>query len=293
MDGNFEKHRISNIINIQNIISLHYFEFDRNFTYPGESHDFWELVYADKGHILINTGDSTFTLNQGECYFHKPNEFHSHSADGHIAPNIFIASFVCRSQSMKLFSSKKVHVPASLRPIISSIIDESRRTFDLPFNRPEFTPLCLRKDSILGGQQMIRTYLEQFLILLLRNEYSDQSTNSLLSNELMSEHIAAQLKKTISASAYRNISVAQLCKEMKYSKTYLSKIFLHNFGCSINSYIVKVKIEEAKKLIREHSHNISQISDMLCFSNPFYFSRVFRRVTGMSPTEYKRSVKID
>lgn len=293
MDSGFKKHRISNIINIQNIVSLHYFEFDRNFVTHGESHNFWELIYADKGDICINTGNNTFTLRQGECYFHKPNEFHIHSADGNVAPNIFISAFVCTSNTMKLFRSKKFYVPASLRPVISSIIDESRKSFDLPFNRTEFIPLKPREDAILGGQQMVRTYLEQFLILLLRNEYSDSNEVVLSTINATAEHLAVQMKKKIEVSAYEDISVSQLCTEMRYSKTYLSKVFFNNFGYSINTYISKVKIEEAKKLIREHTHNFSQIADMLCFSNPFYFSRVFRRVTGMSPTEYKKSVKID
>ena len=293
MDSKIEKYRISNIITIKNIVSLHYFEFEPDFSSKGEQHNFWEIIYADKGNFQIETGDAAFTLKQGECYFHRPNEYHRHSADGKSAPNIFIANFVCNSQAMKLFNSKKIYIPSTMRPIISNIIDESRKAFDLPFNRTEFAPLKPRENAILGGEQMIRTYLEQFIIFLLRKEYAGASTSAILGNEAVTEHIASQMKKRIETSAYQNISVAEICREMKYSKTYLSKIFLHNFGCSINVYIAKVKIGEAKRLIREHEHNFSQISDMLCFSNPFYFSRVFRRVTGMSPTEYKRSVKID
>ena len=167
MDTKFEKHTLSNIITIKNIISLHYFEFEPDFSSKGERHNFWELVYADKGDFQITLCDTSFTLKQGECYFHKPNEYHRHSADGKVAPNIFIANFVCTSPSMRRFKSKKFCIPTAMRPIISSIIDEGRKTFDLPFNRPELKPLILRTDSIVGGQLMIRTYFEQLLILLI------------------------------------------------------------------------------------------------------------------------------
>ena len=50
------------------------------------------------------------------------------------------------------------------------------------------------------------------------------------------------------------------------------------------------KIKEAKKLIREEQYNITQISYMLAFDNPHYFSRVFKRITNMTPTQYKNSV---
>jgi len=287
------KHKIANIINIQKIVTLHYFEFERSFRSKGESHDFWEMIYADKGDLQVKLKNKEFTLFQGECYFHKPNEYHTHYANGVVAPNIFIISFVCNSQSIKIFKGKKIRIPAKLKPIISSIIDEGRKTFDLPFNDPELKELKLKDLSIAGGQQMIRTYLEQLLILLLRHECNTSDTNVFSSKETMMEHVAEEMLKKLDSYAYKRISVDKFCKEMKYSKAYLSKIFKHNYSCSISTYMTKVKINEAKKLIREHNHNFSEISDMLMFSNPLYFSRVFKKITGMSPTEYKNSVKID
>ena len=56
--------------------------------------------------------------------------------------------------------------------------------------------------------------------------------------------------------------------------------------------MLKEKIKKAKNLIREGNLNFTEISDTLSFDNPQYFSRVFRRVTGMSPTEFKNSLDI-
>lgn len=293
MGTDYIKHKISNIISIQKIVTLHYFEFDRDFCFKGESHNFWEMVYADKGPLQITAGDKEITLSPGECYFHTPNEFHLHKADGINATNVFIITFVCNSESMNAFKSKQIYIPVKLRSFISNIIDEGKKTFDLPFNNPYLKQLQLLDNSIMGGQQMIKTYLEQLLILLLRNEYSSSEAKMLTSNELMTGSIAERMMKKLSNSAYENISVEKFCRDMNYSKAYLSKIFLKTYGCTINKYITKVKVEEAKKLIREHKYSFTQISDLLCFSNSLYFSRVFKRVTGMSPSEYKNSVKID
>ena len=54
--------------------------------------------------------------------------------------------------------------------------------------------------------------------------------------------------------------------------------------------IAKVRINRAKELIREGVMNFSEISDMLDFDNPQYFSRVFKRETGMTPSEFKHSL---
>ena len=291
MKSDYIKHNINNIINIQKIVTLHYFEFDRNFYFAGESHDFWEMVYVDKGVLQIKTSKSEFSLPQGECYFHKPNEFHIHKADGVTAPNVFVISFVCRSESMKFFKYKQIKVPAKIKTLISNIISEGQKTYELPFNNPDLKELRLLPDSIAGGQQMIRTYLEQFLIMLLRHETASAKNKIFASRDLMLENLANKMRQKLDTFAYKNITVEEFCAEMQYSKVYLSKVFMQNFGCTINEYINNVKISEAKRLIREREYNFTQISDMLCYSDPLYFSKVFRRVTGMSPSEYKKSVK--
>ena len=57
-------------------------------------------------------------------------------------------------------------------------------------------------------------------------------------------------------------------------------------------YVNILKIAEAKKLIREKNNNFMQISNMLNFNNPHYFSKVFKKITGLSPREYMNTVNI-
>ena len=286
------KHQISNIISIHKIVTLNYFEFENDFCYQGEKHNFWELVYVDKGKLSVETEEKTITLNQGECIFHKPNEFHSHKADGVIAPNYFVICFVCNSQHMNIFRKKHFKLSEKQRVYIANIIAEAKQVFDLPENKPDDQKLKVFTDELIGGQQMIRMYLEQLLILLLRQEYG--TVNKIVPGETGTEsHIAIQMKRKLDMNVYQRISVEEFCREMQYSKAYLSKIFLAEFGTTIHGYITRAKIKEAKSLIRERTYNFTQISDMLCFSNPLYFSRVFKRETGMSPSEYKNSVKIN
>lgn len=283
------KHQISNIINIHKIVTLNYFEFENDFQYKGEKHNFWELVYVDKGKLTVETSDESFTLNQGECVFHRPNEFHSHKANGVIAPNYFVICFVCNSSHMNIFRKKRFKLSEKLKKFIENIITEAQQVFDLPINKPEEKQLKVSQSELIGGQQMIRTYLEQFLIMLLRQEYG--TVNAASGNAGSENQLAIQMKQRLDMYIYQDVSVEDFCHEMQYSKSYLSRIFLKEFGCTIHHYITSAKIKEAKTMIREHAYNFTQISDMLCFSNPLYFSRVFKKITGMSPSEYKKSVK--
>ena len=59
------------------------------------------------------------------------------------------------------------------------------------------------------------------------------------------------------------------------------------------NFYCQMKINRAKELIREKNHTFTEISEILGFDNALYFSRVFKRITGMSPREYANSVCVD
>lgn len=286
-------HKIPNILPVDEIDTIHYFELDKNFQSRGETHDCWEFVYVDKGVVVAEADGVRHVLGQGDGIFHKPDEYHTHSANKIVAPNIFIITFVCKSPSMAYFQGRVLHIPEKLRSLIASILSESHKTFEMPFNQVYLREMKVKHDGVIGGLQMIRTYLEQFLILLLRNENLEQKS-VFSTRENMEGHLAHQMAKTIESGVYgAKMTVEDICNSHGYSRAYLSRIFKDNHGCTMTEYMSRVKIDEAKRLMREQSMNFTQISDALSFSNPLYFSRVFKRVTGMSPTEYCKSIKID
>ena len=66
---------LQTILSVGSIISIHYFDYMSDFSFPGESHDFWELLCVDKGEIDALAGDERYTLKRGSIIFHQPNEF--------------------------------------------------------------------------------------------------------------------------------------------------------------------------------------------------------------------------
>lgn len=64
-------------------------------------------------------------------------------------------------------------------------------------------------------------------------------------------------------------------------------------GETLAAYAVKARVARARRLIREGDLNFAEISDRLGFDNPQYFSRVFKRVMGMTPSEFRRSLDRD
>ena len=284
----YVKHKLENILHISRIVSIYYFEFDKNYKFNGEAHDFWEFVYVDKGAIIATAKEKDISLRQGEILFHKPNEFHKLRADGKLAPNIFVMTFDCHSAAMNYFKGRHVLLPPRLRDLIGLIIKETEATFNQPFIDPVLQQPTVKEHPPLGGQQLIRIYLELLLIQLMRE---DKGNLIFPSKNTLDSHLVKQILQFLEEHLYEELEMDRICAHLNYSKTYLCTVFQLNMHTGIMQYFGKLKIEEAKKLLREGNLNITQISEQLCFCNPHYFSSVFKRYTHMSPREYRQSVK--
>ena len=137
---------------------------------------------------------------------------------------------------------------------------------------------------------MIKTYLEQLLILMIRMGEKDEPV-IFPSKESLQNHLVISIRDYIEEHLEENIRVSEICAHLGYSKTYLSRIFHEASGDTMSNYIVLRKIDRAKRLVREQKMNFTEISEHLGFNNPQYFSRVFKRVTGMSPSEFRQTLE--
>lgn len=101
------------------IVTVHYFEYAKNYVFEGEKHDFWELLYVDKGEVEVMADSTGYRLRQGDMIFHKPDEFHNVFANGVVAPNLVVVSFVCRSAAMSYFEGKILRLDGDERALLS------------------------------------------------------------------------------------------------------------------------------------------------------------------------------
>ena len=97
--------------------------------------------------------------------------------------------------------------------------------------------------------------------------------------------------KYLKDNLHTHITIEQICKEHSVGRSYLQKIFKSYCDLGIIEYFSYLKIQEAKELIRMRSMNFSEISEKLGYSSIQYFSRQFKKITGMTPTEYSNSIK--
>lgn len=87
---------------------------------------------------------------------------------------------------------------------------------------------------------------------------------------------------------YRSeLSMQDVARAMSYSEAYFCKLFKQCFGKNFTSYLTEYRVEEAKRLLEDPMVNIKEIGKAVGYGDSNYFTKVFRRVTGVSPTEYR------
>ncbi len=288
----FPRIKLEKVIEVERIVSLFYFEYAKDFVFPGESHDFWEFLYVDKGQAEVMADTEGYQLEQGEIIFHKPNEFHSVWANGKIAPNLIVVSFVCNSPAMKFFENKILKAGEQEKTILANLIKERTLCFDKRLN--EFiTEKNKRPDEVFGAQQLIKIYLEMLLITFIRNNTAVQNQDrvSFLTRRRVEDDLVNRIICFMKENIDKNLSIDDFCEEFGLSRTRIKDLFREKLNTGIIQYFRHLKIEKATELIREENYNFSEIADKLGFSSVHYFSNVFKKITDMTPSEYAISVK--
>lgn len=289
---NYVKIKPKTLINVSRIVTIYYFEFGPNFSNAGERHDFWEMVYIDKGSVVIGREDEEFVANQGEVIFHKPNELHS-IRSLNSSPNFFVISFECNSIAMKYFERFKIKLDDKLKVFISSIVNEANKTYVIAKNNPKYKKLERKQNAPLGAEQLIKIYLEQILIFMLRAITKKGNISAVVPEDPNDKNpIVSAITAYMNERVEDVVRVSDVCNEFGYSRSFLNKMFKASTGESLAAYFTVLKIKRAKSLIRDTNLNFAQISARLSFENPQYFSRVFKRQTGMTPSEYKRRAHV-
>ena len=289
MEKKYYRHKIENLLVINRIITIHYFEFAKNFHFKEETHDFWEIVYADKESIFCTADDEELILNEGEILFHKPNERHSLRANGKSAPNVFIISFECKSEAVRFFENKKLTLDTSLLRFVYALIEESKKTFHMHYSDPELKKMSLLDKPTLGGQQLVKNYLEILLVNLMRNETEKENAEVVfLPHEKLGEQVAKQVMAFLKEHIHERLEIADICLALNYNKSYIFEQFKKATGRSVMAYFIRLKTERAKRFLRETEMSVTQIADALAFDTPNYFSKTFKKITGYTPLQYKK-----
>lgn len=288
---NLEDSFSGHVFDIQKILTVYQNDFTKNYHFPGEKHDFWELVYVDSGEVEVTADDKTYQLKKDDIIFHKPNEFHSISGNKQVASSVVIISFVCESISMSLFENVIIKATHEHRKIIGKFIAEAKNVFKSDLGRV-YDPSNRLEEAMFGSEQMMYMYLSQLLILLKRTDENKKMTrkSGLLKRQFEND-VVNDIIKYLEKNMSEVITLDDICNTFYLSKTYLKRMFKKETGYTVMSYLKEIRMEKAKHLIREEKLNMSEIAKFVGFDSLSYFSSSFKNHVGLSPSAYLTSIK--
>ena len=143
--------------------------------------------------------------------------------------------------------------------------------------------------SLDGYETVCQDLLEVLLIWLVR--FSTLSLQLQKTTVRAENRECAEIKRYIDTNYRESITLDKLAGMAHLNKYYLSHAFQKEYGISPITYLSRRRIEESKYLLGNTSHTLAQVSELLGFSSPSYFSQCFRKAEGISPNEYRRQVR--
>lgn len=280
----FKEYEIKKLFEITKFHTAFERKCPKGYSFAGEMHDFWEFVFVIDGKIEVSTDKNVITLSKNQIIFHKPMELHKLRSAHGSKPDLFIVTFSATGEFMKFFSDKIIQLSNKQVEEILSILNFLKKS-----NRPDSSlPLltahleCMKDEPRL--MHRFKNLVENFLISLSE---SDAKAPEVISNTETT--IYKNAVDALENRIYSNITVDELARVCNVSTAYLKKIFSKYTGFGIHEYFIKTKITMAKKLLSE-GMSVTDVADTLSFSSQNYFSIVFKREEGISPSQFKKQI---
>ena len=272
LDNPFNYSNISSSLDISEIYTKFYQEKGTNYNFSGEKHSYWELTYVDKGELLTTIDGVSYHLKQGDLIFYAPMQFHTQSTFEKISSSYLTINFKMNFNHADLLCNKIFSLKRDSYFIVTRLIEE------------------LSNDNLYSDDLSL-CYLKELIIQMLRfdnSHFHSKPTTHMqqtYENELLNDILLY-----IDDNIYEKISVSTLCEHFCISTSMLHSLFKKNMNNTAKNYINELKLSKSKELIRNSTHTLSEISEMLGFSSIHYFSKKFKSYFNISPTEYSKSI---
>lgn len=259
---------IKNHIKVERILSAFEQKFDKDYVFDGESHNFWELLYVVDGLLGVAEDEKIYDLKKGELVFHKPMSFHRLWSAYETSPQVIVMSFALSDTGPKELSNNKFKLDESQFRILRQALNCTRYLWKF-------------EDDILN--QLIANSIERLILTVLLDSNPHRKKTKKTKGTQNYKNIISVMNENLSES----LTIDELAALCNMSASNLKKTFKKYSGIGVIDYFIDLKMKKALELIGAEM-KISEISELLGYSSPHYFSEAFKKHNGMTPTEYRK-----
>lgn len=222
--------------------------------------DEYQLLYCVRGSGTVHIGDVSAAVHAGDVFFVFPNIPHTYRA-GKEGWDVWWVHF-SGPYAKTLLSFARISIA---RPVLS-----------------------------IGENKAVLTDLSRIMTLIKKKGFDNALTAAVRLIDLLVKLKQAPFTRDIPDAAilgavdYRAASVGEIAKRFGYSKYHFIRKFKQLTGISPWNYILLSRVSRAKELLTDNTLSVRDIAFTLNFRDPNYFSRIFRRRTGLSPLAFRR-----
>jgi AraC-like DNA-binding protein len=229
-----------------------------------------DLWVVNNGKGYLKTPHGGFDLKPGSCFILRPGEHYQGKTD--------------EKKPLEI-----VHIHFDYLKNEKRCVDYSKFNFQ-PFYREVqemafFDSLLSRIISLeLEGKKYLANEWLRFALLELMRQ---DTLPKLVGIEQEQEKEINQICDEIIRKPGACLSVEELAKQLYYTPDHFSRLFKKFKGLTPRNFILKIKIDEAKHLLRSSAYSIGRIADLLGYNDVYFFSRQFKEKTGSTPSQYR------
>ena len=236
----------------------------------------FQLLYIASGKAHFHFGDKEEIVTAGHMVLYRPKEPQKYEYYGEDKTEVYWVHFTGKDVSNILRSygltlDKKVFYCGSgieYQTLFRNMIHE------LQMCRVDF-------------ELMLEMYLRQIFIMLHRYFLTTAKTES--------AHVVEEIDKaTLYFNEHYNedISIDEYAENNHVSVSWFIRNFKHCTGITPMQYILTKRIYNAEILLQDPTYNVTEIAQIVGYDNPLYFSRIFKKAKGLSPSEYRKNIKL-
>lgn len=254
---------------------------DCNATIDEHKHsDYYELSIITSGHGTITTNGIESAVEKDDIYLSLPHDLHQLDSAVDSRMNYYFFAFRVTDKTL----GKQMKILARLMK------NERKRIFKNDALTQLVASAIAEIDSLrLYKDLYVSTLFTQAIIQILRSNITHSVKNKRLDAK---NEICFQIMSYINTHIYTITNLSDLSSVLNYDYPYISKIFVETTSQTISDYYREQRLETACMLIREGNLSFTQISDKLHYSSIYAFSKAFKNHYGVSPKEYKNTIKI-
>lgn len=269
---------ISRTVQIHSIVTFFNALFEKDHYFPGEAHDFWEIVFILSGEVGVTADKDVYLLESGNAVVHKPMEFHSIWSESGTRPEIIILSFYADNmpelQEGRIFRFQQ-ETAEELKKQVA--LAKSVFTYEAG---GEMEPV-----KIIPGKETEASFIACSLDCVIHKLLQKQNTGFRIHQSQSAKNYMFILS-VLEENIYKKLTIPEIAKLCNMSESNLKKVFYKYAGRGIMNYFNTIKVKKAAELI-ENGMSVKEAASLLEFSDQNYFSTVFKRITGVSPAKYK------